>query len=69
MMSANKHRRLDCLKKKIEDWGTMTRFASEMGVSRVTVCRWVSGSALPDLDALRKAAKILKCKISDILGE
>lgn len=68
-MTTIKHKRLEGLKRKITEWGNVSLFAKEMGVDRVTVCRWISGTSLPDLDILRKAAKLFECRVSDILGE
>ena len=64
-----RHRRMDELRERIVKVSNVSQFARDIGVDRVTVCRWINGSTTPDLETLRKAARILKCRVADIIGE
>lgn len=41
--------------------------AKKVGVSRVAVVFWEQGKALPHASRLKSVAKVLRCKVTDLL--
>lgn len=48
---------------------TINEFAKKLGVSRVTVYRWIRGESEPSIYMLRQMATLLNTNVSKILGE
>ena len=42
--------------------------ASELGVSRAQVHRWVHADHEPNLESMRRMAKVFKCAVADLIG-
>ena len=48
---------------------TQVQLADKLGISQANVSIWESGKIFPQADKLPILAKILNCKIEDLLGK
>ena len=46
---------------------TVTALANDIGVDRVTVSQWRSGTQLPSYENLNALCRVLGCQVGDIL--
>lgn len=42
--------------------------ANELGVSRAQVHRWVHSDHEPNLESVRRMARVFKCAVADLIG-
>ena len=43
--------------------------AEKLGIDRSTVAKWEAGESLPRADKLPQLARLLGCKVDDLLGD
>jgi len=46
---------------------TQAEFANFIGVKRTTLSMWENGNSYPSISMLKEIAKILDCKIEDLI--
>ena len=60
---------MDIKKLRLQAGMSQEQLAAAAGVSRISIVRYESGERFPDVDVAARIAKVLNCKVDDLINK